>query len=195
MDPQQELPPHLGEQLTAYLEGDLTPAAARAVRAHLAECAACHAWAAEWRALDARIRAWGGVEPRFAHVTYSARQTLRGRLWTPQAARCSRLPVGRTAAAMVGVLGVLVLLVVATAGGSPARRPGESAPPRWSTFVSSLGTGHTFKLDYPSDWSLTQTALAPPSMTLSLRFSTYKPPLGWGRPCRCSPTTPRSGWR
>jgi hypothetical protein len=77
---------------------------------------------------------------------------------------------------------MLVLLVVAGGGwiGSGQRPPGESAPTRWTTFVSSLGTGHTFSLDYPSDWSLTQTALAPPSMTLSLRFSTYKPPLGMG---------------
>jgi hypothetical protein len=188
MDSQHESP-HLGAQLTAYLEGELAPAAAQAVRAHLADCAACRAWAAEWRALDTRIRAWGGVDPRFAQVPYSARQALRGRLWAPQAAaaQLSRLSVGRTAAAMAGVLGVLVLLVVATGGPSPARGPGVSAPPRWSTFVSSLGTGHTFKLDYPSDWSLTQTALAPPSMTLSLRFSTYKPPLGMGANLPLSP--------
>ena len=187
MNPQHESPPHLGGQLTAYLDGELSPAEARAVRAHLAECAACRAWAAEWRTLDARIRAWGGVEPRFAHVPTSARQALRGRLWAPQGARLARLSVGRTAAAMAGVLGVLVLLVVATGGGSPARPPGESAPTRWTTFVSRLGTGHTFSLDYPSDWSLTQTALAPPSMTLSLRFSTYKPPLGMGAAQQLNP--------
>ncbi len=187
MELQHEEPPHLGAQLTAYLEGDLTPQQTQAVRAHLAECAACHAWAAEWRAVDGRIRAWGGVEPRFAQVPYGARQALRARLWAPQAVRLSRLPVGRTAAAMAGIVGVLALLVIATAGAPPGRGPGESAPPRWSTFVSSLGTGHTFKLDYPSDWSLTQTALAPPSMTLSLRFSTYKPPLGLGAALPLSP--------
>jgi hypothetical protein len=188
MDPQHESPPHLGAQLTAYLEGELTPAEAQPVRDHLAACADCHAWAAEWRALDARIRAWGGVEPRFAHVPTSARRALRGRLWAPQAAgQLARLPVGRTAAAVAGVLGVLALLVVVTSGTAPGRSVGESAPTRWTTFVSSLGTGHTFSLDYPSDWSLTQTALAPPSMTLSLRFSTYKPPLGMGAALPLSP--------
>jgi hypothetical protein len=87
------------------------------------------------------------------------------------------------------VLGVLALLVVVSGGGgaSPGRVGGESAPTRWTTFVSSLGTGHTFSLDYPSDWSLTQTALAPPSMTLSLRFSTYKPPLGMGAAQQLNP--------
>jgi hypothetical protein len=123
------------------------------------------------------------VESRFTPVPYRARQRLRARLWAPQAAAgpLARLSVGRTAAVMAGVLGVLALLVVASGGGaSPGRVGGESAPTRWTTFVSSLGTGHTFSLDYPSDWSLTQTALAPPSMTLSLRFSTYKPPLGMG---------------
>ena len=182
MDSEYESPPHVGGQLTAYLDGELSPEEARAVRAHLAECAACRGWAAEGRALDARLRAWGGVEPRFAQVPYRARQRLRARLWAPQGAGpLARLSVGRTVAAMAGVLGVLALLVVATSGGgTPSRSVGESAPTRWTTFVSRLGTGHTFSLDYPSDWSLTQTALAPPSMTLSLRFSTYKPPLGMG---------------
>jgi len=183
MDSEYESPPHLGGQLTAYLDGDLEPEEARAVRAHLAECAACRGGAAEARALDARLRAWGGVEPRFAQVPYRARQRLRARLWAPSAAGpLARWSVGRTAAVVAGVLGVLALLVVATSGGAgaPSRSVGESAPTRWTTFVSSLGTGHTFSLDYPSDWSLTQTALAPPSMTLSLRFSTYKPPLGMG---------------
>jgi putative zinc finger protein len=190
MNPEHESPPHLGGQLTAYLEGDLTLAEAQPVRVHLADCAACRAWAAEWRALDGRIRAWGAVEPRFAHVPASARRALRGRLWAPQATpRGPYWGVGRPTAALIGAVGILVLLVVAGGGwvGSGQRPPGESAPTRWTTFVSSLGTGHTFSLDYPSDWSLTQTALAPPSMTLSLRFSTYKPSLGMGVALPLSP--------
>ena len=173
---------HPQHELAGYVEGALAPEEMRAVRAHLADCVACRAEVARVRALDARLRAWGGIEPRFAAVPYSAKQALRAGLAGPAPAG----PV-RTRGIVWATFGGLVAVLLIVTGGQWVSRsggmPGPASPAvRWTTFVSDLGLGHVpvFSLDYPSDWNLTQTVIAPPSMTISLRFSTYKPPVRGG---------------
>jgi hypothetical protein len=176
----RELPMHPHKELAAYVEGALTPDADQAVRAHLAGCAACRAEVAQLRALEGSLRAWSGIEPRFAAVPYSAKQALRARLAGGAGGPVVR---GATWAVIGGLLAVLAIVIGGRLLAPNGGMPGPSSPPvRWTTFVSDLGLGHVpvFSLDYPSDWNLTQTVIAPPSMTISLRFSTYKPPVGEG---------------
>jgi len=50
---------HPSDALSAYLDGDLDPAAHRAIEAHLTACAGCRAVIADLDGLRRRARAWG----------------------------------------------------------------------------------------------------------------------------------------
>jgi hypothetical protein len=116
------------ERLSAFVDGDLPPAEAAALRAHAAGCAACTAAIAELRGLVANARALGAPEPpvtlwasiegelerrdRFAWLKIS--------LWRP-------LGIGALAGAVavVVVLAALPALRLHEAGnGQPAAPPG-----------------------------------------------------------------------
>jgi anti-sigma factor RsiW len=55
--------PVSGEELMAYLDGELPAAQALAIAGHLADCASCRALASEFERLGERLREWSVESP------------------------------------------------------------------------------------------------------------------------------------
>jgi anti-sigma factor RsiW len=96
--------PEVRERLTAFLDGELPPAEAEAVRAHVAACAECAVRADEGRAVAEACRAWADREPSdgfAARLAHTARVRARARRWRPFLSAAALLLVG------VGLVAVL----------------------------------------------------------------------------------------
>jgi anti-sigma factor RsiW len=65
---------HLSEELTAYLDGILTPEEAATVAAHLAECAECRATLDDLRAIRSLLRT---MPPHYPHPALLSRTLAR----------------------------------------------------------------------------------------------------------------------
>ncbi len=75
------------EQLMADLDGELTPAEAASVRAHVAQCPACQEVELELRGVSGRIAAWTVGEPPASVRSPAVRSRMGGmRRWVPIAA-------------------------------------------------------------------------------------------------------------
>ena len=94
--------PHLTDQLTAYLDGTLTPEEAAAVAAHLAECAECRGTLDDLQAVRNLLRA---VSSRAPHPSLLPRTLAR----IDAAARRSAAP--RWIIAIAAVAGAAALLM------------------------------------------------------------------------------------
>ena len=144
------------ERLSAFFDGDLPPAEAAGVRAHVATCATCTATLADLRALVANARAlevpeppptlWASIEgaverrERFAWLKIS--------LWRP-------LTIGALAGA------VAVVLVVFALPAMRGRRSGapESSPPEIASTASTAAAA-TDPLLHEAEAEFAQAAAA-----------------------------------
>ena len=92
---------HLGELLSAHLDGELTADETSAAEAHLAECDACRAELAATRDVRATLRAAPAVDPPFGFYARVVRKRARPR-WVTMAS------AGAAAAAWIAVVGFAV---------------------------------------------------------------------------------------
>ena len=92
---------HLGELLSAHLDGELSADEAATVDAHLAECDACRAELDATRAVRATVRAAPAVDPPFGFYE----RLVRTRRWPRSQAALSVVAI---AAAWIVVLGFVV---------------------------------------------------------------------------------------
>jgi len=125
---------HEHERLSAYLDGELAPEEISAVAAHVASCAECAAWLAEFAAVDEAAAELAATAPSGYFEALPGR--MRSRL-EPRTARVRRLPVWTWAAAAALLLAVVTPLTLskrpaterATDAVAPAREMKAAAPP------------------------------------------------------------------
>ena len=126
---------HLGEEIAAYLDGQLPPDAASKAEAHFADCGRCRHLLEQQRALKARI---GGstnpVPPPTLLASLEDVPTSPGRTY-------SLLP-GVVGAAMV-LVGASLVVVAAAYALAPSTRTADPVQPafdRFATLASSVST-------------------------------------------------------
>jgi hypothetical protein len=107
---------HLGELLSAQLDGELTADEAAEVEAHLASCADCRTELEATAAVRTALRAAPAIDPPFGFYE----RMVRSRRWQPNAARTWR--------AGVAVLGIAAAWVVAISLIADPRATREAPP-------------------------------------------------------------------
>lgn len=101
--------PHLGDELSALLDGELAPEEHEGVEAHLAGCEICRSELEATRAVRDRVRSAGPVDPPFG---FYERLTSKRRRW----------PAAATAAAAIAVASACVVIVGFVIQPGPATR-------------------------------------------------------------------------
>ena len=111
---------HLGEQLSAYLDGELVTAEMPVVNAHIDSCVECRRELAELDSSRTAVRSLPGLEPP---VFLAPRREEKKR----------RLGVRTAAAVVAGVAAVSIAFAVA---------PFDSGDPEQSVSIADLGSRH-----------------------------------------------------
>lgn len=152
---------HLGQRLSALIDGELSHAQRERVFAHLAGCAPCRQEAAALRALKQRMHALGEATANTALtdrlVALGARGPVPGGLGLSR----RRWPVRSIAAAFLTVAGLGLPVAAFMAGGGSQQEPGPGVTPAIDMFMMQheLSTG-----DVPAG-----TASASPSPSSTTR--------------------------
>jgi len=102
--------PVSGEELMAYLDGELGAAQALEIAGHLADCASCRTLASEFESLGGRLREWS-VEPAPDELFQQLAPALQSR---PRATRKGFTGFGRWTLVASGGTALLVLMVLAS---------------------------------------------------------------------------------
>ena len=133
---------HLGDRLSALIDGELGHAQRERVLAHLARCEPCRREAAALRALKQRMHALGEAS---ADVALTARLVAMGARYPAPDAVLShrRWPVRSIAAAFVTAAGLGLSAAAFMAGGGGEAQPGPGVTPAVDMFVMQhdLSTG------------------------------------------------------
>jgi anti-sigma factor RsiW len=133
---------HLGQRLSALIDGELNHAQRERVLAHLARCEPCRREATALRALKQRMHALGEATANTALtdrlVALGARGQIPGRIGLPR----RRWPVRSFAVAVLTVAGLGVPAAAFMAGGGQAER-GPGVTPAIGEFMTQheLSTG------------------------------------------------------
>jgi anti-sigma factor RsiW len=133
---------HLGQRLSALIDGELNHAQRERALAHLARCEACRCEAAALRVLKQRMHALGEATANTALtdrlVALGARGQVPGSIGLPR----RRWPVRSFAVAVLTVAGLGVPAAAFMAGGGQAE-PGPGVTPAIDMFVTQheLSTG------------------------------------------------------
>ena len=152
---------HLGQRLSALIDGELSHAQRERVLAHLANCEPCRLEAAALRVLKQRMHALGEATANTALtdrlVALGARGPMPGRIGLPR----RRWPVRSIAVAFVTMAGLGVPAAAFMAGGGGQAEPGPGVTPAIDMFMTQhqISTGAA-----PAD-----TASASPSPSSTLR--------------------------
>ena len=120
---------HLGDVISALLDGELAPSARAAAEAHLAECAGCAAEYEATAAIRAAVRALPAVDPPFG-VIERVLLSGEGASDTPSRSRPRRPPLWVAGAAAAVSLSVLAVVP----------RHDHSVQPPVATFVDAHAT-------------------------------------------------------
>ncbi len=115
---------HLGDTLSALLDGELPRPQEEAARAHLAACPECAEELRAVRQARARVRGLPPVEPPFG---FYERMLQGAPVWAPAVAS---QPSGLRRRAGVAVLGAAAAAVTVLGIGSPSPRPVSPSVPR-----------------------------------------------------------------
>ena len=133
---------HLGDRLSALIDGELGHTQRERVLAHLARCEPCRREAAALRALKQRMHALGEAT---ADVALTARLVAMGARYPAAGAALSRRrwPMRSIAAAFLTVAGLGVPAAAFMAGGGGDAQPGPGVTPAVDMFVMQheLSTG------------------------------------------------------
>jgi anti-sigma factor RsiW len=127
---------HLGQRLSALIDGELSHAQRERVLAHLAGCAPCRQEAAALRALKQRMHALGDAT---ADTALTDRLVALGALGpVPGGMILSRRrwPVRSIAAAFLTVAGLGLPAAAFMAGGGSQQEPGPSVTPAIEEFMT-----------------------------------------------------------
>jgi anti-sigma factor RsiW len=139
--------PHLGDDVAAYVDGQLDYARRERALGHLSRCAACRAAVEHERRVKVRVQTLPGAEPSAALLSALTRMpgppagapvaawpTAVESAWPWQRARALVSPEGRAARgglllAGAGTVAAGVLGLAYVVGGATAREPGTVSPP------------------------------------------------------------------
>jgi len=133
---------HLGQRLSALIDGELSDPQRERVLAHLARCEPCRREAAALRALKRRMHALGEAT---AGAALTARLVAMGARYPVPGTRLSRRhwPVRSIAAAALAVAGLGIPAAALLAGGGGPAEPGPGVTPAIDMFLlqHELSTG------------------------------------------------------
>ena len=134
---------HLGQRLSALIDGELGHTQRERVLAHLARCESCRQEAAALRVLKQRMHALGEATANASLtdrlVAMGARGQVPGSIGLPR----RRWPVRSIAVAFVTMAGLGVPAAAFMAGGGGQAEPGPSVTPAIDMFMTQheLSTG------------------------------------------------------
>jgi anti-sigma factor RsiW len=145
---------HLGQRLSALIDGELSHTQRERVLAHLANCEPCRCEAAALRVLKQRMHALGEATANTALTDRLVALGARGQLPGSNGLARRRWPVRSVALAVLTMAGLSVPAAAFMAGGSQAE-PGPGVTPSIDMFMTQheISTG-----DVPA-----RTASASPS--------------------------------
>lgn len=130
---------HLGEELSAYLDGELSTLEMPAVSAHLGECAECRMELGDLDRSRIAVRALPGLEPpEFLEVKRAERKHRRSGVWP--------------AVALAGSVAAVALAFAMTSGGSdvqPAAIELADLQTRHAAVASAPGAVSGFEISNP----------------------------------------------
>ena len=133
---------HLGQRLSALIDGELSHVQRERVLAHLAQCEPCRREAAALRALKQRMHALGEAT---ADAALTARLVAMGARYPVPGTGASRRrwPVRSIAAAALAVAGLGIPTAALMAGGGGQATPGPGVTPAIDMFMTQheLSTG------------------------------------------------------
>ena len=153
---------HLGDRLSALIDGELGHTQRERVLAHLARCEPCRREAAALRALKQRMHALGEAT---ADVALTARLVAMGARYPAAGAALSRRrwPMRSIAAAFLTVAGLGVPAAAFMAGGGGDAQPGPGVTPAVDMFVMqhelSTGAAHALRSLLLADRSVPRSRL------------------------------------
>jgi anti-sigma factor RsiW len=126
---------HLGERLSALIDGELSHAQRERVLAHLAGCAPCRQEAAALRALKQRMHALGEATANTALTDRLVALGARGPVPGGMGLSRRRWPVRSIAAAFLTVAGLGLPAAAFMAGGGSQQEPGPGVTPAIDMFM------------------------------------------------------------
>lgn len=146
---------HLGDDVAAFVDGQLSPDAMRAVESHLEHCEACRQAVAQQRLLKSRMRGVGHPEPpprlvaSLSTLPSSPPRLPHTRPWWSRLLGSTPLGVGFV------LLGASMAVVAVAYMVGPAEETADALTPPFDRFAAEYSTGAT----HPSG-SLTIPAMA-----------------------------------
>ncbi len=162
---------HLGDRLSALIDGELGHAQRERVLAHLARCEPCRREASALRALKQRMHALGEAT---ADVALTARLVAMGARHPAPGSALSRRrwPMRSIAAAFLTVAGLGLPAAAFMAGGGREAQPGPGVTPAVDMFVlqHELSTG-----DAPAGPSPSPSPSGPPRHAGNHHFRAVEP--------------------